>query len=34
MLPFPLSTLHGILCYLPNKALFELEETQQFPLLA
>src|SRR3954468_10466627 len=26
MLPFPLSTLHGILCYLPDKVLFELEE--------
>src|SRR6266446_6026464 len=26
LLPFPLSTLYGILCHLPDKALFELEE--------
>jgi hypothetical protein len=29
-LPFPLSTLHGILCHLPDKALFELEEAPVF----
>src|SRR3989442_7038509 len=29
-LPFPLSTPYGILCHLPEKAFFELEEAPVF----